>query len=257
MAALINHPRVFCVVSFLAMALMAWLGRWANRRFHRAEEQDKEMVSLVLSATLTLLGLIIGFSFSMATSRYDQRKQYEEEEANAIGTEYVRLDLLPDAQSAAAKQLMLGYLQERIEWYSARDESEISAVNRKTAQVQDELWAAVRPEAITHQTPVTALVASGMNDVLNSQGYTQAAWWNRLPTSAWMLMLVMALFANLLLGASAKISAKGRWLLLVVPAIISIALFLVGDIDSPRTGRIRIRPQNLMSLSESLQPQSR
>ncbi len=256
MTALINHPRVFCLVSFLAMVLMAWMGRWLARRFHRVEEQDKEMVSLVLSATLTLLGLIIGFSFSMATSRYDQRKQYEEEEANAIGTEYVRLDFLPTAQSAAAKQLIVQYLQERIQWYSAGSESEIGAVNRKTAEVQDELWAAVRPDAVEHQTPVTALVASGMNDVLNSQGYTQAAWWNRLPISAWMLMLVIALFANLLLGASAKVSFKGRWLFLVVPAIISIALFLVGDIDSPRTGRIRIRPQNLMSLSDSLQPQS-
>ena len=257
MTTLIDHPRFFGLVSFVAMALMAWLGRWISQRSRRVEEQDKEMALLVLSATLTLLGLIIGFSFSMATTRYDQRKLYEEEEANAIGTEYVRLDFLPRDQSGVAKQLMLQYLDERIQWYSAGDGSDISAVNRKTAEIQGELWAAVRPETVAHQTPVTALVATGMNDVLNSQGYTQAAWWNRLPTSAWVLMLVIALFANLLLGASAKISFRGRWLLLVVPAIISIALFLVGDIDSPRTGRIRIKPQNLTSLSESLQPQSR
>lgn len=257
MRVLIDHPRFFCLVSFLAMVLMAWLGRWISQRFRRVEEQDKEMVSLVLSATLTLLGLIIGFSFSMATSRYDQRKLYEEEEANAIGTEYVRLDFLPSDQSTAAKQLMLQYLDERIQWYSMGNGSDISPVNRTTAKIQDELWSAVRPEALAHPTPVMAQVTGGMNDVLNSQGYTQAAWWNRLPTSAWILMLVIALFANLLLGASAKISFRGRWLLLVVPAIISIALFLVGDIDSPRTGRIRIRPQNLLSLSESLQPQSR
>ena len=257
MTALINHPQVFCLVSFLAMALLAWLGRWLSQRFHRLEEQDKEMALLVLSATLTLLGLIIGFSFSMATSRYDLRKQYEEEEANAIGTEYVRLDFLPGAQSAAAKQVMLQYLDARIQWYSMGVGSDISAVNRKTEEIQDELWGAVRPEALAHQTPVTALLTSGMNDVLNRQGYTQAAWWNRLPMSAWTVMLAIALLANLLMGASAKISPKGRWLLLVVPAIISIALFLVADIDSPRAGRIRIKPQNLMSLSESLQPKSR
>ena len=63
----------------------------------------REDFGFILAATLTLLGLIIGFSFSMATSRYDQRKNYEEAEANAIGTEYVRADLLPAADAATVR----------------------------------------------------------------------------------------------------------------------------------------------------------
>jgi hypothetical protein len=97
-----------------------------------------------------------------------------------------------------------------------------------------------------------ALVVSGMNDVLNSQGYTQAAWWNRIPIAAWGLMLLIAVCSNLLVGYGARNSRMERFLLLVLPLVVSISFFLIADIDSPRGGVIRTNPQNLLSLSESL-----
>ena len=75
------------------------------------EEANREDLDLIVTATLTLLGLIIGFSFSMAVNRYDQRKIYEEAEANAIGTEYVRADLLPAADAARVRALAKGLSQ--------------------------------------------------------------------------------------------------------------------------------------------------
>ena len=65
------------------------------------------------NATLTLLALLIGFSFSMAISLYDQRKNYEEAEANAIGTEFGRADLLPAGDSAKVRDLLRKYLDRR------------------------------------------------------------------------------------------------------------------------------------------------
>src|SRR6266481_6653194 len=97
---LMNFPLVVLVVSFLVLVLAAWIGDFFRRREGALKEDEREDYSTVVGATLTLLGLIIGFSFSMAIGRYDQRKNYEEEEANAIGTEYLRADLLP-AESAA------------------------------------------------------------------------------------------------------------------------------------------------------------
>jgi len=73
-----------------------------------------EKISTVLTATLTLLALIIGFSFSMAVSRYDQRKNYE---ANAIGTEYVRADLLPADDGTKLRELLRKYVNQRILFY--------------------------------------------------------------------------------------------------------------------------------------------
>ena len=144
-----------------------------------------EDFGFILAATLTLLGLIIGFSFSMATCRYDQRKNYEEAEANAIGTEYVRADSLPAADAASVRDLLRKYLHERVLFYETHDEHELQQINARTAPLQTKLWTAIRAPVAAQPNPVMALVVSGMNDVLNSQGYTQAGYWNRIPTAAW------------------------------------------------------------------------
>ena len=91
-----------------------------------------------------------------------------------------------------------------------------------------------------------------MNDVLNSQGYTQAAWWNRIPIAAWAMMALIAICSNMLVGFGAKSAKTEFGLLLVLPLVVSIAFFLIADIDSPRQGVIRVIPQNLLSLAQSL-----
>src|SRR5271170_2470324 len=146
-------------------------------RRDKLDDQSRQDFEVVLAATLTLLGLIIGFTFSMAISRYDQRKNYEEEEANAIGTEYLRASLLPAPDAMRVRHLIASYLDQRILFYKSRDANQLQQINADTAQIQDELWSAVQVPAVAQPSPVVALAASGMNDVLNSQGYTQSAWW--------------------------------------------------------------------------------
>jgi hypothetical protein len=92
-----------------------------------------------------------------------------------------------------------------------------------------------------------------MNDVLNAQGYTQAAWWNRIPIAAWILMFLIAALSNVLLGYG--MHAKVTALSVILPLAVSISFFLIADIDSPRRGVIRIQPQNLYALAESLKAQ--
>jgi hypothetical protein len=89
-----------------------------------------------------------------------------------------------------------------------------------------------------------------MNDVLNSQGYAQAAWLNRIPVASWLLMAAIAVFGNLMIGIGAH--KPNAFLTVALPLVISVAFFLVGDLDSPRRGLIRVYPQNLVSLAESL-----
>ncbi|HEX3438676.1 MAG TPA: hypothetical protein VHT24_18040 [Pseudacidobacterium sp.] len=204
-----------------------------------------------MSASLTLLALIIGFTFSMAVNRYDQRKNYEEEEANAIGTEYVRADLLPATDAANVHHLLMQYLDQRLQFYAIRDDRRLASVDSETAKLQTEMWSTVQAAANAQPTPVIALVVAGMNDVLNTQGYTQAAWWNRIPVGAWILMVALAICCSLLIGYG----THRRWFLLsmVLPLLVSIAFFLISDIDSPRRGVINVIPKNLMSLSQSLQ----
>ena len=249
---LTNHPLLVLPVSFVALWLCARVGWWLLRRRFSLEDEIREDFGFILGASLTLLGLIIGFSFSMATSRYDQRKNYEEEEANAIGTEYLRADLLPAADGAKVRELLKKYLDQRIQFYSARDEQELQRINDSTAQTQAKLWSAVLAPAMAHPTSLDGLAVSGMNDVLNSQGYSQAAWQNRIPTAAWGLMVAIAIGCNLLVGYGSRGAKSGAKLLPVLPLVLSIAFMLIADIDAPRRGIIRVNPLNLIGLAQSL-----
>jgi hypothetical protein len=252
MNSLTRFPLIVVISSFSLMLLSAWIGLQLRKRRSKMEEGVRQDYDLVVAAVLTLLGLIIGFSFSMATNLYNLRKTYEEAEANAIGTEFVRAELLPAPEASKVRAFLKEYLDERILFYESREEGELKQINLHTAQLQAELWATVRTPAATQPTPVLALAISGMNDVLNSQGYTQAAWWNRIPMGAWLLMAAVAVCANLLVGYGAHRTEGGVVRLLILPLVLCIAFFLIADIDSPRRGVIVVRPQNLISLAESL-----
>jgi hypothetical protein len=247
-----RHPYLVFALSLFVMLLANQIGLYFRKRRLNLEEDAPQDLEIIVGATLTLLGLIIGFSFSMAISRYDQRKNYEEAEANAIGTEYVRADLLPAADANRIRALLRGYLEQRVLFYENRDEHLLQQIDTSTSQLQTQLWSAVKAPSAMQPTPVTALVVSGMNDVLNSQGYTQAAWWNQIPVGAWGLMLSIAICSNLLVAYGAGGAKAGAIRVLVLPFVLAIAFFFIADIDSPRRGVIRVRPQNLISVAQSM-----
>ena len=245
-----NHPWLVLAVSVVSFWIAARIGVSIQKWRRSADEATRDDFTLLIGATLTLLGLIIGFTFSMAVERYDQRKNLEEEEANAIGTEYVRANLLPAADAEKVRALLKSYLAQRIVVYSNPDSQERRRVMIQTTNLQTELWSAVQAPAMAQPQAAAMLILSGMNDVLNSQGYTQAAWWNRIPVAAWILLIAISIFCNLLLGYG--LHAKRGYVFLILPIALSISLFLIADIDSPRRGIIHVRPQNLEALAESL-----
>jgi len=245
-----NRPFAVLILALCVFYIAAHVGAFWRKRQGELKEESRNDLALIIGATLTLLGLIIGFTFSMALTRYDLRKNYEEAEANAIGTEYVRLDFLPVSDAERGRGLLKAYLDQRIAFYVSRDRQSLERINAQTAQLQGELWQVVRKPVAADPTPVGALVLAGMNDVLNSQGYTQAAWWNRIPVAAWALLFLLSLFSNLLVGYAAQ--GRSFWHLFILPIVLAISLFLIADIDSPRRGIIRVQPENLQSLATSL-----
>jgi hypothetical protein len=249
---MLNHPRYLFLVSAIVLWAAAYGGAMLRqRRPLKADERDD--FSVVQAACLTMLGLFIGFTFSMAISRYDQRKNYEEAEANAIGTEYLRADLFPAGHTAVIRAQLRRYVGLRISFYQSRDESELPQLDADTSRLQGEMWSAVRTPALSQQSsPLFALVVAGMNDVLNAEGYTQAAWSNRIPTSAWMLLFGIAVCGNVLVGYGVRSGRANAGLLFVLPAVISLSFLLLADVDSPRHGFIHLRPQNLITLSQRL-----
>ena len=209
-------------------------------------------MGIIQTATLTLLALIIGFTFSMAINRHDQREVLEEAEANAIGTEYLRADLLPSTSALAIKALLVRYLDQRILFYTEQNQASLKEISKRTDGFENALWKEVLPAARSQPHVMTALAVSGMNDVLNAQGYTQAAWWNRIPYTAWGLMGAIAICANLLVGFGARNFKHNIGLFMIFPLVISVSFFLIADIDSPRGGVIKIEPRNLIQLKNTL-----
>src|SRR5450631_3059839 len=170
MSRILDFPVFVLLFSFVVLWFSALLGAVVRRHTSPLQEESREDFGVVQAAILTLLGLLIGFTFSMALNRYDQRKNYEEAEANAIGTEYVRVELLSSSDATRVQELLRRYLDQRVLFYTIRDEQQHRQIDSDTAALQNDLWSVVRAAASAQPTPPVALVVSGMNDVLNSQG---------------------------------------------------------------------------------------
>ena len=167
----------------------------------------------------------------MAISRYDQRKNYEEAEANAIGTEYVPAGPLPQADAPKFRDLLRKYIEQRVLFYTAHDEQNFSR-SKPIPRNCKASFVHCSGRRTCPAEPRVALSVAGINGVINAQGSTQASWSNRIPIAAWGLMAAIAVFCNLLLGYVSHKS--GSLLFLALTLAVSVSFFLIAEIDSPR-----------------------
>ncbi len=245
---MLDTPLILFAVVFIVLCLSGQLGALLRRRRPHPEEAEREDLKEILTATLTLLGLVIGFTFSMAMSRYDQRKTDESEEANAIGTEYLRVGVLPKSDTDEIRELLAKYVDERIRFYVTFKARELKKLAESTSRLENDLWNATQA-GIGHRPGAMILVGSGMNTVLDNAGYTLAAWRNRIPIVAWALMWVVAVCGNFLYGYNSRRAESTRPHLFVLPLIVSISFLLIAELDSPRGGIARVQPENLKDVS--------
>jgi len=247
---LMDYPFLVLLVTLPAFWVASRLGRRIRERQPPWDKDADDDYRFVLGGTLTLLGLLIGFSFSMAVGRYDLRKGWEEKEANAVGTEYARAGLMPPEDATRLRALLRDYADQRIRHYYARPWHDLGAIDDRASKLQGEMWTLVAAHGRASPTPVAGVVAEGMNAVIDAQGFAQAAGWNRIPDGAWALLVLMSLVCNLLVGLGAHGNRIG--LHAILPAVLAVTLYFVADIESPRGGLILVHPVNLESTAASL-----
>jgi len=249
-----DFPLLVSVTSLALMAFSTWVGTVLRRRAGVSPEDVRhESTNLMAGAILTLLFFLIGFTFSMAVHRYDVRKECEQAEAIAIGTAYSRADLLVPADAAKVQTLLKKYLDQRMSFYMTRGHARASEISADTAQTQAQLWSTLRPAIAAVPPPLMGVLVTGLNDVINSQRSCQGAWLNRIPVAAWALVMIIGIGSCWLMGYRAR---RTDWLaFMLVPIAVSVCFFLIADLDSPRGGVIRVIPQNLSILSQSLPAQ--
>jgi hypothetical protein len=164
--------------------------------------------------------------------------------------------LLQGKDADYARGLLKTYLQERIAFYVAHGAAKLERIAADTARLQDQMSTAVATSASAQPSPLNALAVAGMNNVIDSEGYTHAAWLYRVPEAAWVFMQAMAVVCTLLFGY--RFRGTGRATLLILPIITVLSFFVISDIDNPRRGVIQVVPQNLILTEHAvnLQPPS-
>lgn len=235
--------------SFAFLSLSIWLGK----RMLPANAEGDEDYSIILGATLSLLGLLIGFTLSMSISGFNSRQASEQNEAITIRSAYLRADLLPEADRQQIKTELKQYLQIRIRLYETQDMALRLQLREQAVQQQGTLWERVRQHALANPTPVSASILSSINDLVSTQQKTIADWQHQIPFAAWFLLMVIAICCNLLVGYNARKSHGRLRLMMLLPAMISLAFLMIAEIDAPGRGVIRVAPANLLSLQETLQ----
>lgn len=250
----INQWIVFCVVTLLLLGL-AHAGYRSGHAFRRRNPEAAENHSgSVQGAVLGLLGLLLGFSFAMAVGRYDTRRSLIVEEANSIGTTWLRADFLPEPHKQQVKELLKRYTQLKLEAFSSADGEEASARLRKeTAQVHHSLWSHADAATMEKPSPVTISFVTSLNETIDLDASRKAALGNHVPGVVWLLLLVVAGCGAWASGyGSGTGGLRSAFNQYVFPALIGIVITLIADIDRPTKGLIGMNQQPLQDLLESM-----
>jgi hypothetical protein len=244
---------------FFAMLLFLEIGRRAGiRRMKEDSGGAGEGVGAIDGAVFALLGLLIAFTFSGASARFDARRQLIVEETNDVGTAYLRLDLLPAEAQPALRELFRRYLDARIEIY--RKLPDIEAAKRQLAkaiELQTQIWrqavAASRAPGASPPAPILLLPAlNAMIDITTTQ--TMATQMHP-PIVVFLMLFGLALAASLLAGYGMTGSkARSRFHMFGFALVMAVAVYVILDIEYPRLGLIRVDAfdQALIDLRESM-----
>jgi len=202
-----------------------------------------EGIGAIEAAVYGLLGLLIGFSFSGGFSRLDERRHQIVQEANAIGTADLRLDLLPAEAQPELRHLFHDYLEARIDVYqSFSDEHDRDEAIDKAAQIQQQIWSrAVAATADSSQSSVRILLIPALNEMFDIATRRTVALHTRLPGLIVKLLMSVALMSALLTGYGLAQGKRRSWLhMLVFAVVIATTIYVVLDLEDPRTGLIRL-----------------
>ena len=217
----------------------------------------KEHISTLLSSLLGMLALILGFSFSIALERHGSRSEAVIEEANAIGTAYLRTTLMPEGYRQQAQKLFVKYLDVRLKEshfnLTQREEREI--LNLQANKLQMQLWNSVSQAAVHDPNPVTTgLSVQALNEMIDAYGKRYAELNRHIPELVlWLLFLAFIIFGGML-GYTAGISNhQPSKVVYVMLTIVVLVMYLVMDLDRPRRGLIHIDQTPMQSLKTLIQ----
>jgi hypothetical protein len=249
------------VGAFFGLMLAASEGGWRVGRARLAGNAGElaKGAGSAEAAVFGLFGLLVAFTFSGAASRFEGRRDLITQEANAIGTAYLRLDLLPSDGQPALRDLFRKYLDIRYEVYRhVNDRAVTEAKLAETAVLQAAIWSTTS-SAVREQgppTPATALLIGALNEMIDITTTRSTATRNHPPTIVFVLLGAFSLMCSALVGYGTSQNPARSWLhSITFAAVVSLTVYVIVDLEFPRVGLIRVDSADvvLAELRESMQ----
>jgi hypothetical protein len=255
----VENQRAVAIIVTALLLLLAEVGyRLGRRLYASADDARKSQMDVARGAVLGLLALLMGFTFSMAVARYDTRRRLVVQEANAIGTTWLRAGLLPEAHHQVVRDLLKDYVDVRIRMQAeARDPARVAEGLRKTGEIQSTLWTHAEAAGVEARDPVTATFVETLNDMIDTSAERHAAARSRIPAGVWLILIILA-------GAGCCVSAYGAGAVgirsaftnVMFPLLISVVIVLIFDIMHEGQGIVRVSQQPMLDLQNSLRSQA-
>ena len=211
------------------------------------------------AAVFALFGLLVAFTFSGAASRFEDRRHLIADEANAIGTAYLRLDLLPSDVQAPLRELFRTYVDVRYGVYRQYEDDVATRTKlAESAELQAAIWGMASSAVLEQGTPTSTatLVLGSLNEMIDITDTREMATRNHPPLAVFLLLGTLSLACALLVGYDTSPNARRSWLHTVTfAAIVSLTVYVIIDLEFPRLGFIRVDSADvaLAELRESMQ----
>ncbi|UJS19641.1 MAG: hypothetical protein L3J18_12100 [Candidatus Brocadia sp.] len=242
-------------VCAIALFFLAFEGGFRFGRLIRTkvDETAKSWITTIDAAVLGILALLLGFTFSMALTRFDLRKQLVLEEANAIGTTYLRTQLLPEPYMTEISGLLRQYVDTRLEGIQP---GKLHDAIVRSEQLHNQLWLRavdISKDKRVSSPVIVSLFLSSLNEMIDLHAKRLAASENRVPEIAFWLLFTCAALSLLVMGYGCGMGSRRNFFpAAMMSVVLAMVILVIMDLDRPRRGFIRVSQQGMIRLQQSL-----
>ena len=250
-------PLLICLGLMVVLIVIVEIGFWVRKGRMKSGSEDIEKgdVALILGAVMTLLALLLGFTYSMSEGRFEARRQLVIEQTDAIGTTYLRAKTLPEPRSSEIQELLRQYTAILVEIDSKMedDPEKIRESTNRINQLHSLIWAHATALARKSPNPIVSVFLQTLNEMIDVSTKRLAAFRNRVPLSIYVVLFVVSSVTLWLVGYYLGSHRKNtRILTTMLALLVASAMWLILDLDQPVRGAIRTSTQSLIELHQDL-----